>query len=667
MKKHIILVCLNFLLYAGWAQTGYFYSEGKKINLIPIENREVLYSSSVQEKTIREDRKCLREGFISNDSRFFIVEKSSVQPKNRITNPLFVAGNDTVVLLDKLIAKVRPEFWTSKIWPYLEQLDAIVVDTLALSIYVIQMADMLTALSTANYLTESGWVFWATPDYVSLVTTTTKYYNQYYIANYYNNMSKINLEIDKVWKITKGCSNIRVAVIDVGVEHHTDLRDENGNSRVLSGYSAFSDGPVIHPHGTACAGIIAASHSEEMKGIAPNVKIVPVRIGWDATNFASSSEIAKAIYWAFSPSGGNADVLSNSWGSLSPNSAVIQAIKDAQIYGRGGNVSTGKKGLGSIVVFASGNYRDLGITGISEYAKYAIAVGAILKDGTLTNYSQTGPELDFVAFGGSDKGDIVTLDLMGSEGYTEGNYTSSFNGTSAACPQISGIAALILSVNPNLSRDEVEQIMIDNAVDLGSEGRDESYGYGLVNGFEAVLDAVRTVVPLELATGSGTLQRMNSYIGIDFMPTIGCRNLASTVYTADMYEVSLRLSDKTRWIWLRGDGVDMASQSNEQTFVATGNGLAGTYYFYVKKNRSNLQTINKWYPCDPAIGNKFLFRKYPQEVLELSNTVKKSEYSNVSATQKIVLNPGFTVEKGGFFKATVSNEDFDENYFLECR
>lgn len=666
MKKYIISYFLTFLFCMGWAQKEYFYSEGQKISLVPVENKEVVYVST-QEKTIQESKKFLRVGIISDNTRFFIVEKSSVQPKNQVAYPLFTAGNDTVVLLDKLITKVRPEFWTSKIWPYLEQLKATIIDTLAPSIYVIQLSDITTALSTANYLSESGWVFWATPDYISLSTTTTKYYNQYYIANYYNNMSKINPEIDKVWKITKGCSNIRVAVIDVGVEHHTDLRDENGNSRVLSGYSAFSDGPVIDAHGTACAGIIAASHSEEMKGIAPNVKIVPVRIGWASSNFASSSEIAKAIYWAFSPSGGNADVLSNSWGTLSPSDAVIQAIKDAQIYGRGGNVETGKKGLGSIVVFSSGNRRELGITGINVYAKYAIAVGALLKDGTLTSYSQTGPELDFVAFGGSNEGDIVTLDLMGSEGYEKGNYTSSFNGTSAACPQISGIAALILSVNPNLSRDEVEQIMIDNAVDLGTSGRDESYGYGLVNGFEAVLDAVRTVVPLELATGSGTLKRMNSYIGIDFMPAIGCRNLASTVYIADMYTVSINLPDKTSWIWLKGDGVDMASLSNEQTFVSTGKGLAGTYYFYAKKIKSSYQNINTWYPCDPSIGNKFLFRKYPQEVLELSNTVHKAEYSNVSAKQKIVLNPGFTVEKGGFFKATVSNEDFDENFFLDCR
>lgn len=671
MKKYFVSFCLSLLCIIGWAQSDYFYSEGQKIQLVPVENREVVYgSTSTQDKSIGKSEKYLKKGFMSDDRCFFVVEKAKT-PKisNQSSYPLLSAGNDTIVLLEQLIAKVRPEFWTNKIWPYLEQLGAAIVDTLAPYIYVIRMSNISTALSTANYLFENGWVFWATPDYISLTAKTTKWYKQYYIANYYDNMSKINPEIDKAWQITKGCSDIRVAVLDVGVEHHDDLRDQNENSRVLPGFDAFPSIELCDAHGTACAGIIAASHSEEMKGIAPNVKIVPVRIGWngDGYGFAASSKIAEAIYWAFSPSGGKADILSNSWGGGS-NQAVIQAIKDAQIYGRGGNIETGVKGLGSIVVFSTGNDRIYGISDINIYAKHAIAVGAITKNGVLTEYSQTGPGMDFVAFGGPTKGDIVTLDLMGSAGNESGNYTSSFNGTSAACPQISGIAALILSINPKLSRDEVEKIMIDNAVDLGPSGRDNEYGYGLVNGFKSVLAAVRTVSPLSLVTESGTLSRINSPLNVDFMPLLGVRGLASGWYKADIYQVEIKIPYKTDWVWLVGDGVDRVCSTNERTYISVfhhdGSTYAGTYFFYVKQTRSG-QVINKWYPCDPSVGNKFLYRKKPQETVELNDVVHQSEHLEVSASREIILQPGFGVEEGATFSATIE-EDIDESSFSSC-
>lgn len=674
MKRYIISFGLiAFFFCKGWAQRDYFYSEGQKIELIPIENREVVYAST-QEKTVVNDGKYLRKGFISDKRCFFVREKEKTyRSSNQTRYPLLSAGNDTIVLLEKLITKVHPEFWTNKIWPYLERLDAKIVDTLAPYIYVIQMSNISTALATANYLFENGWVVWATPDYISLTATTTKWYNQYYIANYYDNMSKINPEIDKAWQITKGCSDIRVAVLDVGVEPHNDLRDKDGNSRVITGFDAFPNTEISDAHGTACAGIIAASHSEEMKGVAPNVKIVSVRIGWigESGGFASASTIAKAIYWAFSSSGGNADILSNSWGGGS-NQAVIQAIKDAQIYGRGGNVEIGTKGLGSVVVFASGNDRQYGMTNVTTYAMQAIAVGALTKEGVLTEYSQTGSGLDFVAFGGPEKGDIVTLDLMGSKGYTTGNYSSSFNGTSAACPQVSGIAALILSVNPSLSRDEVERIMINNAVDLGASGRDDKYGYGLVNGFKSVLEAVRTVSPLSLVTESGTLSRVNSPINVDFMPLLGVRGLASGLYKADIYKAEIKIPYRTDWVWLEGDGVSMASSTNEQTYIDVFHSnydestSAITYFFYVKTTRSG-QDINKWYPCDPVIGNKFLYRMKLQENVEFNKVVHQSEQVNVTASQTIVLNPGFAVEEGGVFKATIEKEDINESSFSGCK
>ena len=141
---------------------------------------------------------------------------------------------------------------------------------------------------------------------------------------------------------------------------------------------------------------------------------------------------------------------------------------------------------------------------MGAYAQVSIAVGALNKFDGLAEaeslngrYSNIGPNLDLVAYGGdankSGEGDIRTIDRIGANGYSNGDYTDTFSGTSAACPQVSGVAALILSINPNLTRQEVENILFTTAVDLGGSGRDDSYGHGKVNAFASVKSALATL------------------------------------------------------------------------------------------------------------------------------------------------------------------------------
>ena len=75
---------------------------------------------------------------------------------------------------------------------------------------------------------------------------------------------------------------------------------------------------------------------------------------------------------------------------------------------------------------------------------------------------------------------------MGGPGYNSGNYTNTFGGTSAACPVVSGVSALVLSENPNLTLAQVKDILYTTAIDMGSSGRDNTYGNGRVNAFAAV-------------------------------------------------------------------------------------------------------------------------------------------------------------------------------------
>jgi len=109
-------------------------------------------------------------------------------------------------------------------------------------------------------------------------------------------------------------------------------------------------------------------------------------------------------------------------------------------------------------------------------------------------------------------GDVRTIDREGSEGYETGNYTDRFGGTSAACPQVSGVAALMLSVNPNLTEAQVRTILQQTATDMGTSGFDNTYGHGRVNAYAAL----KAVCPL---SGPSLVCSSGSSYSIQNLPT----------------------------------------------------------------------------------------------------------------------------------------------------
>nr|MDJ0808186.1 S8 family serine peptidase [Gammaproteobacteria bacterium] len=121
-----------------------------------------------------------------------------------------------------------------------------------------------------------------------------------------------------------------------------------------------------------------------------------------------------------------------------------------------------------------------------------VAVGASSSWDCRSAYSQFGPGLDFLApsAGGPLTTRITTTDVTGGLGYDHTNYNPSFGGTSAASPLAAGIAGLILSVAPDLTAEEVRQLMRDTADKIGPEpyveGRNDRYGYGRVNAHRAL-------------------------------------------------------------------------------------------------------------------------------------------------------------------------------------
>ncbi len=351
------------------------------------------------------------------------------------------------------------------------------------------------ALALANAIAERGGVVFCHPDFYAPIAHLSdpnfpqqfQMNNTGQIVDGFAGVADIDINGPEAWAISTGAPSMIVAVVDDGVEAHEDLRTAGGVSRVLSGFTPATGGtgaPIASgAHGQACAGIIAASHNTlGVKGVAPEVQLVPVNI---FAGGESTQDLADAITFA---KNSGAAVISNSWGypgSCTLNfSTLTNAINDASNNGRGG--------LGSVVVFAAGNSYGTCVD-YPAYLASVVAVGAITNQGARSSYSNQGTALDVVAPSNPAPGQagagVRTIDRTGSAGYSTGNYTPSFGGTSAACPAVAGVAALVLSVDPSATSASVRSTLATTATDMGSPGFDNAFGNGRVNAFAAITSA----------------------------------------------------------------------------------------------------------------------------------------------------------------------------------
>lgn len=367
----------------------------------------------------------------------------------------------------------------------------------------------------------------------------------------------IDADIDapEAWEITKGNPSVIVAVIDEGVtSNHFDLPNTRqvrlNGSNFASPYDGTNDpndpSPTIsttagNNHGNACAGIVAATqdNNEGITGVAPLCKIMPIKIPFGTI---PANIYADAINFAVT---NNADILSNSWGYGSTNSnlhpVIISAINNA--------ISNNK-----IVVFSAGNTADriggswTGIT--SGYIKFPgsaeipnlITVGASDRNNNVANYSPNG----FVFAGNSNFRYRITVcapshsaynfqipgesfniwsidtpgvnygynswkesstefpavgELLPSLGTNFSSYTGRMGGTSASCPQVAGVLALMKSVNSCSTVSQMKDIIQATADKIGGfnynfynlqPGISAELGYGKINAFKAVQLAQQT-------------------------------------------------------------------------------------------------------------------------------------------------------------------------------
>jgi len=299
-----------------------------------------------------------------------------------------------------------------------------------------------------------------------------------------------------------------VAVIDSGVElTHPDLVANYSPTLRLDAITGDSNPSAVkfipgNAHGTAVAGLIAADDNGiGGVGVAYDATIAPIRL-------IDAGQTEQSIIDSYRFAIDQIDVTNSSWGfnngrtaqNISPG--IYEALRDSIEFGRGG--------LGVVHVRSSGNaagpafpppFSSIGVKDVSNFSalinsRYMIPVTGVDHDGmyanvdgTFTAYPEIGTSVLIAAPTGSnaflniadDTGlgsGIVTTDFTGDDGYNmlplagveldrdflaDADYTSRFNGTSAASPIAAGVVALMLEANPNLTWRDVQEILVRSA------------------------------------------------------------------------------------------------------------------------------------------------------------------------------------------------------------
>lgn len=322
------------------------------------------------------------------------------------------------------------------------------------------------------------------------------------------------------WDLSQGEGTV-VAVVDTGVAYETygafTRAPDLAQTAFVQGYDFINNDAHANDdngHGTHVAGTIAQSTNNALgvAGLAFKAKIMPVKV-LSASGSGTYAQVASGIRFA---ADNGAKVINLSLGGPSPS----QTLKDAVDYA---------KNKGVLVVAAAGNDGRNSLSYPAAYSDSVMAVGATRIDKRKAGYSNYGTGLSVVAPGGDLRVDqnrdgygdgVLQQTLKSGSLNTFGYYF--YQGTSMATPHVAALGALISSqgiTNPN----DIRNIIETTALDLGRKGWDSTFGWGLIDAYKAMQEAIRRIGG---ARAVGSVENENNDTIINNPPKVKIKSLS---------------------------------------------------------------------------------------------------------------------------------------------
>ncbi len=456
---------------------------------------------------------------------------------------IFYLSDQVTIQFDQSVDEERRDSITSPLGlEYLKPIDGVE------NAFVYRVTSQATEnpLKISNYLKSNPEVLVAEPNIIvhsqSYYRPNDPLYNKQWYLHHNGGSSQLTLNshihAEQAWNITRGLRSVVVAITDDGVDlNHPDFQ---GLGKIVAPLDLKGRDSLPMPeaasdnHGTACAGVaIAEENGYGVVGVAPGCALMPIR----TTGYLDDESVEQIFNWGIQR---GASVISCSWGASAVHFPL--SLRQSAVLTKAAR--QGRKGKGCVIVFAAGNanrpingilneqgWPNNMLTGqVKWLAGFAvhpdvIAVSACNSLNQKSAYSNWGtgvsvcapsnnappgmwlPETGYIGTPPTIRTSlqglgIFTTDRLGAAGYDPGDFTPYFGGTSSATPVVAGVAALILSVNPDLTAQDVRRILeqtADKIVDpnpdpqLGirmgnydSNGYSQCFGYGKVNAYQAV-------------------------------------------------------------------------------------------------------------------------------------------------------------------------------------
>ena len=512
--------------------TNYYFYQGHKFYLN--QEQDMIYIKLKNTVSKAEFNNLIRDygdtpadySFEKNDTRQFVQLRANldnVSMNNVISlvnnNPLVEyassvfsmvpgTGNDNTLMgcENNIVVQFKPSYNRNQIDQYLNSKSLSIIQELELTgglSFIIQIpyAPGRSSLDFANEIYASGMTNYSDPglyftNLLAFVPNDPFFPQQWSAINTGTNIPvtgigtpDCDMGLDTAWNQTLGIPQCVVSIVDSGIDTtHPDLAANVVNGYNFNYFSNTYGGIDDFGHGASCAGIVAAIGNNNLgiSGVCPQARVFSAKI-FSSSGGTTTAAIVNALIGV--RTFGNSWISSNSWGGGAPIAAGDNAITDGTTLGRNGK--------GIVWCFATHNGNSA-LVWPSTHPN-VISVGG----NSPCNQRKSPSSCDLENFWGANFGtglDIVAPCVKIYATVQGGGYTSTFNGTSSATPNSSGVAALLLSKDSNQTWDTVRQRINRSALkkgsysytsvgplgNLGSTWNNEM-GYGIINANLALL------------------------------------------------------------------------------------------------------------------------------------------------------------------------------------